>query len=85
MCGITGFLSPAASRSTPELEATVRKMAEAIAYRGPDDSSEWADEACGIALGFRRLAILDLSPTGRQPMTSASVRYVIVFNGEVYN
>ncbi len=85
MCGITGFLSPAATLSTPELEATVRRMAESISYRGPDDSAEWADEACGIALGFRRLAILDLSPTGRQPMTSASGRYVIVFNGEVYN
>jgi asparagine synthase (glutamine-hydrolysing) len=60
-------------------------MADTMVSRGPDDSATWADGAAGVALGFRRLAIVDLSPAGRQPMRSASGRYVIAFNGEVYN
>jgi asparagine synthase (glutamine-hydrolysing) len=60
-------------------------MADTMTFRGPDDSATWADGPAGVALGFRRLAIMDLSPAGRQPMRSASGRYVIVFNGEVYN
>jgi asparagine synthase (glutamine-hydrolysing) len=84
MCGITGFITSAAINKS-EMEARVRSMADQLAHRGPDDSGSWADPAAGIAFGFRRLAIMDLSEAGHQPMKSASGRYVIVFNGEVYN
>ncbi len=60
-------------------------MAETLAHRGPDDADVWVDEEAGVGLGFRRLAILDLSATGRQPMVSADGRYIVVFNGEIYN
>ena len=84
MCGITGFFSPS---GFPAQEATllVRAMATAIIARGPDSSGEWVDGDAGIALGHRRLAILDLSAAGHQPMVSDSGRYVLSFNGEIYN
>jgi len=85
MCGITGFLDLACSMSQAEMEATATGMAEAIRHRGPDDWGCWADEASGIAFGHRRLSIIDLTPGGRQPMFSQNGRYVIVYNGEVYN
>ena len=86
MCGITGFLDLSACRMrSEELIPTVTRMAEAICHRGPDDQGVWADAEAGLALGFRRLAILDLSPTGHQPMLSADGRYMMIFNGEVYN
>lgn len=78
MCGITGILST----SLP-LEATARSMADAMSHRGPDASGYYTDEY--ISLGHRRLAIIDLSPQGNQPMYNADGRYVIVYNGELYN
>lgn len=84
MCGLVGYLQ---SRNffSDTAHAVVRKMAERLAHRGPDDSGVWVDEAAGVALAHRRLSILDLSPAGHQPMCSLSGRYVIVFNGEIYN
>ncbi len=67
------------------MEKIATRMATRIVHRGPDDAGAWADDNAGIALGFRRLSIVDLSPAGHQPMHSASGRYVISFNGEIYN
>lgn len=74
-----------ANTSEQDLSAAVGRMADTLAHRGPDDSGAWVDAAAGVALGFRRLSILDLSPAGHQPMASHSGRYVVVFNGEIYN
>ena len=82
MCGIAGFLGQPAS-GTPD--ASVRAMTDAIAHRGPDADGAWCDHDARVALGHRRLSIIDLSPLGAQPMHSASARYVTVFNGEAYN
>ncbi len=60
-------------------------MIRPLTHRGPDDEGVWVDEEAGVALGFRRLAILDLTPTGHQPMRSASGRFHLVFNREIYN
>lgn len=85
MCGIAGFFDPSLSNSDDYLKRSAHLMSETITHRGPDDGGEWADERMGIALSHRRLSILDLSPAGHQPMVSASGRYVIVYNGEIYN
>lgn len=84
MCGLVGFLQ-APRQSVNDLTALLSHMTDAIVHRGPDDSGAWADAETGVALGHRRLSILDLSPQGHQPMTSPSGRYVIAFNGEIYN
>ena len=83
MCGFAGFLGSSGPASASE--AIVRRMADAIRHRGPDDSGAFVDEASGLALGHRRLSIIDLSPAGHQPMVSQSGRFVIAFNGEIYN
>lgn len=85
MCGIVGFFDPARTGDTDFMRATVRVMRDTLIHRGPDDSGIWVDTAAGIALGHRRLSIIDLSREGHQPMVSGSGRYVIVYNGEVYN
>ncbi len=84
MCGLTGFwqqdgFEPRWARDT------AHRMADTLFHRGPDDAGVWVDASAGIALAHRRLSILDLSPAGHQPMVSASGRYIIVFNGEIYN
>jgi len=84
MCGLTGlWQSPSADAK--KLTSIVGDMTTTIAHRGPDDSGVWIDASHGIGLGFRRLAILDLSPMGHQPMQSHGGRYWMVFNGEIYN
>jgi asparagine synthase (glutamine-hydrolysing) len=85
MCGIAGIWSRERRSGTDELRATVQEMVSRLRHRGPDDEGAWTDAEAGIALASRRLAILDLSPTGHQPMISSSGRYVITFNGEIYN
>jgi asparagine synthase (glutamine-hydrolysing) len=84
MCGLTGFWEPPGA-GEDALAARARAMAGAIAHRGPDDDGVFVEPAAGFGLGFRRLAIVDLSPTGHQPMTSSDGRYVMAFNGEIYN
>src|SRR5205807_10438345 len=85
MCGIAGLLDPARATSGDELRAIAMTMADALQHRGPDDVGAWADPAAGVAFGHRRLAIIDVSSEGHQPMEDASGRYTITFNGEVYN
>ncbi len=83
MCGFAGFLGLSGPAFTSD--AIVKRMTDAIRHRGPDDSGTFIDEAASLALGHRRLSIIDLSPAGHQPMISASGRFVIAFNGEIYN
>jgi asparagine synthase (glutamine-hydrolysing) len=84
VCGFAGILA-APSVPTRDLTRAVSQMIRPLTHRGPDDEGVWVDEEAGVALGFRRLAILDLTPTGHQPMRSASGRFHLVFNGEIYN
>ena len=85
MCGISGFINISRDQNHDELRAQVRRMTMCLQHRGPDDSGEWVDASHGIAFGHRRLSIIDLSPLGHQPMHSAHERYVLIFNGEIYN
>lgn len=84
MCGLTGFLGGLAQDASTQADVAER-MAAQIRHRGPDDGGVWADPDAQFGLGHRRLAVVDLSPAGHQPMRSASGRYVIAFNGEIYN
>ena len=85
MCGLAGFVEVRGGDQQIVMEALASRMANALEHRGPDDKGVWADPEAGIALGHRRLSILDLSSAGHQPMVSPSGRFVIVYNGEIYN
>ena len=85
MCGIAGFLESNLRSSPDVLREIATRMGNTLRHRGPDDGGVWADAEAGIAISMRRLAILDLSPAGHQPMQSNRGRYVLVFNGEIYN
>ena len=85
MCGLTGFLKADAFHPREELARLAARMSVTLAHRGPDDSGHWCDPEHGVALGHRRLAIVDVSAAGHQPMQSPGGRYVMVFNGEIYN
>jgi len=85
MCGLIGFFESSRKAGQGHLEQSVSAMCDRLRHRGPDDAGVWADEESGLALGHRRLSILDLSAAGHQPMHSACRRFVIVFNGEIYN
>ncbi len=85
MCGIVGILDQHQQNTESELKSIANRMADSIAHRGPDSEGSWVDADAGIAFAHRRLAIIDLSVEGNQPMSSSDGRYVIVFNGEIYN
>lgn len=85
MCGIAGVLDPGWNGTAGDLAALAAAMAAPVAHRGPDDDGTWCDAAAGVGFGHRRLAIVDLSPAGHQPMVSADGRWVIAYNGECYN
>jgi len=82
MCGIAGVVSPSAGS---DLREVVKRMAAELSHRGPDDQGDWVDMSCGVALAHRRLSIIDVTTQGHQPMHSASGRFVVVYNGEIYN
>ena len=81
MCGIAGFWSASAGAA----ETDLRRMINRIASRGPDDSGTWTNQAASIALGHRRLSIIDLSDNAIQPMIDNVTENIVVFNGEIYN
>lgn len=85
MCGFTGFFSPGSWGSNRDVNQVLERMGQAIRHRGPDAGGVWFDETMSVGLSHRRLSIIDLSELGAQPMASASGRYVISFNGEIYN
>jgi asparagine synthase (glutamine-hydrolysing) len=85
VCGICGFLHGRRDAPAAQLGAIVDAMAGTLDHRGPDDAGRWVDAPAGLALGHRRLSIIDLSATGHQPMSSACGRFVISYNGEIYN
>ena len=85
MCGITGFWTRGQPGNAEAASAMAERMADSLRHRGPDDGGVWSDPAAGLHLGFRRLAIIDVSAAGAQPMRSATGRYVVCYNGEIYN
>ena len=85
MCGIAGFIAPDLGLKKTELEASAQAMTDRIIHRGPDGAGVWSDSSHGVVLGHRRLSIRDLSEQGSQPMVSANGRWVLVYNGELYD
>lgn len=85
MCGLAGFLQLYPDAKVHDLGSTLAAMGNALKHRGPDSSGIWMDQEQGIGIAHRRLSIQDLSEAGNQPMHSRSQRYVIAFNGEIYN
>ncbi len=85
MCGFAGFLEFAPARSRDESVRLVEQMTNRLTHRGPDDHGQWLNESGTVAMGHRRLSILDTSQHGHQPMTSPCGRFVLAYNGEVYN
>jgi asparagine synthase (glutamine-hydrolysing) len=85
MCGISGFLNFRPNQAPDDMRSLMRAMSDSLAHRGPDASGTWIDAHAGVALGHRRLAVLDLSQRGSQPMSSDGGRYVVTLNGEIYN
>ena len=85
MCGIAGLVDLKRQLDGNELALQAKRMADSLYHRGPDTGGQWTDAPSGIALAFRRLAIIDLTPSGHQPMVSTDGRFAIVYNGEVYN
>ena len=83
MCGFTGFIK-VSSESFNKSEV-IHSMTSTLSHRGPDDDGVWLDEDSIIAMGHRRLSIIELSKAGHQPMHSHNNRFVFVFNGEIYN
>jgi asparagine synthase (glutamine-hydrolysing) len=85
MCGIAGFFDRSRKTGTMEAETLAGRMIDRLSHRGPDDRGVWVEAETGIALSHRRLSIIDLSPAGHQPMTSSAGRYVLTYNGEIFN
>jgi asparagine synthase (glutamine-hydrolysing) len=86
MCGIAGFVSSPTRQTSPDqIVKIARAMDDSLAHRGPDGHDIWIDPDADVALIHRRLAIVDLTPTGAQPMVSANGRFIITYNGEVYS
>tara|TARA_R110002049_G_scaffold23781_3_gene84438 strand:+ start:43940 stop:45949 length:2010 start_codon:yes stop_codon:yes gene_type:complete len=85
MCGITGFMTYVPFSNEGQKLRQLSEMTDAIKHRGPDAEGFWSDKDDGIALGHRRLSVLDLSPTGAQPISSSDGHLMMVYNGEIYN
>ena len=85
MCGLAGFFDRSRSTDADRMAQIAARMSRAIEHRGPDDNGVWVNPEAGIAFGFRRLAIVDLTEAGHQPMASPCGRYRLIYNGEIYN
>jgi asparagine synthase (glutamine-hydrolysing) len=85
MCGIAGLLDPTHSTPPDQLQGWAKAMAGTLVHRGPDDNGTWVDATVGIGFGHQRLSIVDPSLLGHQPMVSRDGRWVITYNGEIYN